>query len=110
MIKELRSKIPMQIRSVSRGDEYLEAVVDKKDVEALNQILLKHMGKEAKSPGKKTVLTSDIQKLVKELGGLRNEQTFFYMKNGDRIMYAALWPWQSDPDKVTLKAGLSAVI
>jgi hypothetical protein len=41
------------------------------------------------------------------MGGLRKGQSFFYRLEGHQVIYAALWPWESDPTKITLKSGVS---
>ena len=97
----------MEIRPNSQGLEYLEAVLQKKDLELLNSLLEKHLGPAAKEPGKEANLPKEIQKLVDSLGGLRKEQSFFYRQDDHRIIYAAIWPWVSDPNKMTLKSGVS---
>jgi hypothetical protein len=106
LIEEIKQVLRMEIRSTSRGLEYLEAVIDTKDLESLNSLLRKHLGPAAKESGKATNLPKEIQKMVDALGGLRNEQSFFYRQEKDRVTYAAIWPWQSDPGKVTLKSGM----
>jgi len=105
MIQEIRENLKMEIRPNSQGTEYLEAVVDKDDIESLLIILTKHLGKASKEPGKNAKFSAEIQGLVDDLGGLRVEQTFFYKRDGDVVSYAALWPWQSNPKKTTLKSG-----
>jgi len=106
MINELKAKLKMEIRSTSKGEDYLEAVVKKEDLELLNSILTKHLGPAAKMPGKRANLPHDIQKLVDSMGGLRVEQSFYFSRAGDKITYCALWPWQTNPDRITLKTGV----
>jgi hypothetical protein len=77
MIDEIKKTLEMEIRPNSQGSEYLEAVIDTKDIELLNS-----------------------------LGGLRKGQSFFYRQVGHQVIYAALWPWESDPTKITLKSGV----
>jgi hypothetical protein len=105
LIEETKEALSMEIRSNSRGSEYLEAVIDAKDLDLLNSILRKYLGPAAKESGKGANLPKDIQKMVDALGGLRNEQSFFYRQDGNIVTYGAIWPWQSDPGKVTLKSG-----
>jgi hypothetical protein len=106
LIEEIKETLRMEIRPNSQGLEYLEAVVNKKDLELLYSLLKKHLGPAAKPPGKEANLSKEIQKTADSLGGLRIEQSFFYKQDGDKVMYAAIWPWQSDPDKITLKVGV----
>jgi hypothetical protein len=106
LIEAIKQTVRMEIRPNSDGEKYLEAVIDRKDLEVLDTLLRKHLGPPAKEPGKEGKFPEEIQSLVDSLGGLRIEQSFFYRKDGNQLIYAALWPWQSDPDKITLKSGV----
>jgi hypothetical protein len=110
LIEEVKKALNMEIRPNSQGSEYLEAVVDKKDLESLHSLLKKHLGPPAKQSGKEASLPKEIQKMVDNLGGLRNEQSFYYRQDGKKVIYAALWPWESNPDKITLKCGVSKLV
>ncbi|MBS3905480.1 MAG: hypothetical protein KGZ49_00465 [Syntrophaceae bacterium] len=107
LIKEIKESLRMEIRPDSQGSEYLEAVINKKDLELLHSILKNHLGPAAKEAGKEANLPEEIQRMVDMLGGLRNEQSFYYRQDGHEVIYAALWPWESNPDKITLKSGVS---
>jgi hypothetical protein len=109
MIEEIKETLRMEIRPNSQGLEYLEAVFHKKDLELLNSLLKKHLGPPTKESGKEANMPKEIQELVDSLGGLRNEQSFFYRQDDNQVMYAAVWPWKSDPNKITLKSGISRV-
>lgn len=106
MLKELRTKLELEIRPHSDENEYLEAVVQTKDLDALNEILTKHLGHPLKKAGKNVRFTGEVQKIVDSIGGLRAEQTFYYSDKEEATYYAALWPWASDPLRITLKAGI----
>jgi hypothetical protein len=110
LIEELKDTIRMEIRPNSQGCEYLEAVISKQDLELLHSLLKKHLGPAAKEPGKGANLSKEIQGVVDALGGLRNEQSFFYKQKGGEVIYAALWPWGSNPNKITLKAGVRTLV
>ncbi len=106
IIEEVKETLRIEIRPNSQGLEYLEAVINKKDLELLESLLKKHLGPAAKKPGKETHLPEAIQEVVDSLGGLWNGQSFFYKQEGDQVQYAALWPWESNPNKITLKSGV----
>jgi len=110
MIGEIKDMLSMEIRPNSQGLEYLEAVINTKDLELLNSILRKHLGSVAKESGKEANLPKEIQDIVDSLGGLRNEQSFFYRRDGNQVSYAAIWPWQSNLNKITLKSGVSELV
>jgi hypothetical protein len=109
MIEEIKGTLRMEIRPNSQGLEYLEAVLHTKDLGLLNSLLEKHLGPPAKEFGKETKMPKEIEKLVDSLGGLRNGQSFFYRQDGHQVIYGAIWPWESDPNKVTLKSGVSMI-
>jgi hypothetical protein len=102
----MQKTLRIEIRPTSRGTEYLEAVIALEDLEALRSLLRKHLGPAAKESGKEASFPEKIQGLVDSLGGLRIEQSFFYKQNGTQVIYAALWPWRSDPSRITLKSGI----
>jgi hypothetical protein len=106
LINEIKNTLNMEIRPNSEGSEYLEAVIHKKDLEPLLSLLERRLGRAAKEAGKEANLPEDIEELVDFLGGLRVEQYFYYRKEGHAVTYAALWPWASNPDRITLKCGI----
>jgi hypothetical protein len=110
LIQEIKENLRMEVRPNSKGTEYLEAVIDKNDIESLLMILTKHFGPAAKEPGKNAKFSTEIQEFVDGLGGVRIEQSFFYKRDGSKVVYAVLWPWQSNPNKITLKSGTEKLV
>ena len=107
LIEVIKEAMTLEIRSNSQGSQYLEAVIDTKDIELLNSLLKKYLGSAAKGLGEEANLPEEIQDMVDSLGGLRNDQSFFYRQEGNQVIYAAIWPWKSNPNKITLKSGVS---
>ncbi|MBU4377366.1 MAG: hypothetical protein KKD29_07870 [Candidatus Omnitrophica bacterium] len=107
LVDEIKAALEPEVRTSSDANEYFEAVFMVKDLEKLNTILEKEFGKPLKPPAKNVKFTKEVQNVVDLIGGLRREQSF-YAKNEteSKYFYAALWPWQSDPSKITLKMGL----
>ncbi len=110
IIEEIKGTFLMEIRPTSKGLEYLEGVINKKDLKLLNSLLKNRLGPAAKESGKAANLPKEIQELVDSLGGLRNEQSFFYKQTGNEVTYFCIWPWASNPDKVTLKSGVTKLV
>lgn len=106
LIEVIKEAMTLEIRSNSQGSQYLEAVIDTKDIELLHSLLKKYLGPAAKEHGEGANLPEEIQDMVDSLGGLRNDQSFFYKREGHQVIYAALWPWGSNPNKITLKCGV----
>lgn len=110
LIEEIKRTLWIEIRPGSTGFEYVEGVINKKDLELLNSLLNKYLGPAVKESGKEAYLPKEIQKIVDAWGGLRNEQSFFYRQEGNKVTYASIWPWASNPDKITLKAGVRKLV
>ncbi len=109
LFQEIQKTLKMEIRLTSPKGDYLEAVITLQDLDLLESLLKEHLGPPTKTSGREVPLPREIQKLVDSLGGLRIEQSFFYKENGSKVMYAAIWPWQSDPNRITVKSGVSEV-
>ena len=110
LVEEINKTLKMEIRLTSKGGTYLEAVITLQDLDVLNSLLREHLGPATKVSGKEVYFPTKIQELVDSLGGLRIEQSFFYKQDGTQVIYAAIWPWQSDPNRITLKSGVSDVV
>ena len=106
LIEKIKETLRMEIRPSSQGLEYLEAVINKKDLGSLKSLLKRHLGPPAKEPGKEANLPMEIEEMVNSLGGLWIKQSFFYKQEGHGVVFAILWPWESNPNKITLKAGV----
>jgi hypothetical protein len=104
LVEEIKKTLKMEIRLTSKEGKYLEAVITLQDLDVLNSLLREHLGPATKISGKEVYFPTKIQELVDSLGGLRIEQSFFYKQDGTQVTYAAIWPWQSDPNEVAPKA------
>jgi hypothetical protein len=107
-IDEMKEKLSLEIRSSVQDTNYFEAVIERKDLAVIQSILTCHLGPAAKEPGKEAAFSKEIQEVVNTLGGIRGDQSFYYKKEGKQVAYTALWPWQSNPQRITLKAGTLA--
>ena len=106
MIEEIQHSLKMEIRSNSQAFEYLEAVLEKESLELLESLLARHLGRATQGPGKEANLPIEAQRFVDSMGGLRADQSFYYRQGkSNDIEFALLWPWASNPKKITLKAG-----
>ena len=106
LIEEIKKTVKMEIRPTSHGTEYLEAVITLQDLEVLRSLLRTHLGPATKESGKEGSFPQTVREVVESLGGLRIEQSFFCKQDGKQLRYAAIWPWQSDPNRITLKSGV----
>jgi len=110
LVEDIEKTLKMEIRLTTEGGKYLEAVITLQDLDVLNSLLREHLGPATKVSGKEVHFPTKIQELVDSLGGLRIEQSFFYKQDGAQVIYAAIWPWQSDPNRITLKSGVSELV
>jgi hypothetical protein len=110
MIEEIRNSLRIDIRASSQGFEYLDAVIQRSDLQLLNSLLMKHLGPAAREPGTEGALPTGIQRLLDSMGGLRSDQSFYCKQGKDgSVVFALLWPWASNPEKITLKAGNGSI-
>lgn len=79
-------------------DNYLEAVVVKKELEKLTARLEKFLGS-AISPSK---LPKQLVRTLKEFGGIRAGQTLYFKEGEGSTVIAILWPW-NDKEHTTVK-------
>ena len=77
------------------------------DVTSLEQEFEKFFSPIQKPAGKKLPLGLKLNKTVRLLGGIRKDQTFFMKKIRYGEIYGALWPWQSNPQNITILFGFS---
>ena len=82
------------------NDDYFEVVVKKNCLGGIIQILENIFGSPAwpSSAG----LSKEIEKAIKNLGGLRSGQTLYAMTKDEFCLFAMLWPWQ-DGERITIK-------
>ncbi len=106
MVEEIQNSIEMEIRPNSQAFEYLEAVIERENLKLLESLLMRHLGRPAKELWKEVNLPIEVQRFVDSMGGLRAEQSFYYRQGrSNDIEFALLWPWASNPKRITLKAG-----
>ena len=94
-------------RTPAESSRYLEAVIVRRDLTRCCELLQGALGPPLKDFGQSATLEPRIQQVVAAIGGIRIDQCLFFAKGEDRqVAYAALWPWASDPRRITLKVGL----
>lgn len=99
-------KIKIEIKKIEPettrmdNENYFEAVVGKSRLEGVIQVLESIFGAPAWPSEKK--LLKNIEKLVKNMGGLREGQTLYLLDKEECSAFVMLWPWQ-DGERVTIK-------
>ena len=107
LIVELKKTIRfVDLRNAPLSSDYLEGVFLREDLARCYELLVKVFGPPIKELGQAPAFTPGVQTTVNALGGIRANQCLFLVQQGARdIAYAALWPWESDPTRVTLRVG-----
>lgn len=110
LIAALKQAVPLELRSAPDAPEYLEGVLARQHLKPCHELLVQHFGAAAKDFGKRAAFAGAAAKCVERVGGIQTNQCLFLsMRDGRSAVYAALWPWSSDPMRVTLKVGIVAV-
>ncbi|MBN1871883.1 MAG: hypothetical protein JW800_04845 [Candidatus Omnitrophica bacterium] len=106
LIEDIKKRLEVEVREYSDEEEYFEGVVRSEDLGQLAEILRNSLGEPIKQAGKQARFPRHLNKLIGLIGGIRIEQSF-YIKEGEgsNFVFAAIWPWQSDNSRVTLKIG-----
>ena len=108
LIDALQQAIPfVEKRGASPAGDYFEGVLSREDLGACCELLSGTFGPAAKEFGKVVRFTRQCQTMVATLGGIRPDQCLFIKEEANRpVAFAALWPWASNSDRITLKVGV----
>lgn len=88
-LEELK-KIPcLELRSDE--PDFFELVVKVNDIPKVNTILETFFGKAIKPSGEKA--TADAKKKAEAYGGIRDDQTLYYLESEELYYYSLIWPW-----------------
>jgi len=82
------------------NEDYLEIVIKKTSLENIMKKLEGIFGLPARPSSKK--LSKEIEKLIKNMGGIREGQTLYLLEKEGCAAFAMLWPWQ-DGERITVK-------
>ena len=108
LIASLRGSIELEIRQGPPSAGRLEAVMRRGVVDAACEILTQTLGPPAKPFGTAPKFDARMAALVNTIGGIESEQCLYLKPDGPKhVLYAALWPWRSDPGRVTLHVGVA---
>ncbi len=98
----------VETRPSTSPEDYFEGVLARDTVPGCEALLTSALGAPVKPFGQAPALDRAIKKIVERLGGVRPEQCLFLSQRPDGVVaYAMLWPWASNPLRVTLKVGVS---
>ena len=96
----------LEVRTPAERDDYFEAVLLRGDLPKCEDVLVAALGQPAKAFGQPATLAPAHQNGVNELGGVRGNQCLFLKAmDASMVAYVLLWPWESNPMRVTIKVG-----
>jgi hypothetical protein len=104
-VKKIDSLPEVNKRSSEESRSLYEAVSESRVINTVGKQLEEFFGPPCKRAGKSIPLMLRLNPSVKYLGGIRKEQSFFRrgLKLGE--FYGALWPWQTNPETITVHLG-----
>lgn len=82
------------------NENYFEVVIKKAYLDEIIPVLEGVLGQKAWPSRNK--LSKEIEKLIKNFGGLRKGQTLYCLVKESVSIFAMLWPWQ-DGERITIK-------
>ena len=111
LVQALRKTLTfVEVRAAPPSGDHLEGVLSRQELERCHAQLCEALGPPVKEFGRNATFDHKTQKTVEALGGVRIDQCLFLVpQEARRVVYAALWPWASDPTRVTLKVGVHCV-
>ena len=97
----------VEIRSGHQSAAAFEGVLLRSDLPTCRRLLESTLGPPLKDFNQTVTFEPTIQRAIALIGGIRIDQCLFFASGeGQQVGYAALWPWASDANRITLKAGL----
>lgn len=107
VIPELKTRFGVKRSSQDNEPLMFVGVTESSALKDIAPMVEGFFGKAYKPPGETAFLMNLFDHFVKEVGGVRREQTLF-RKEIDRglNLFCAFWPWASDPTKTSVRIGL----
>ncbi|RCK81386.1 MAG: hypothetical protein OZSIB_2255 [Candidatus Ozemobacter sibiricus] len=107
VIPELKTRFGVK-RNPQENDPLLfVGVTDSAAIKEIAPLVETFFGKPYKPPGETAFLMNLFDHFVKEVGGVRREQTLFRKEISKGLnLFCAFWPWASDPTKTSVRIGL----
>ena len=100
----------LEVRTTPMVTDYFEAVLGRSDLQRCTALLVDAFGPPAKNFDQVATLEPKIRKAIDTIGGIQHGQCLFLNhEDPTRLGYAALWPWASNHERITLKMGMIAV-
>ena len=105
LVKKIDSLPDMKKTTYDQTRSLYQAVSKGRNIDAMEKELQEFFGDPAKPFGKPMPLMLRFNPSIKYLDGIREEQVLFAKKVKAGFYYGALWPWQRDPQQITVHLG-----
>ncbi len=106
----VKREISILVRSTDASEDFLDGVLLRQDLKRAQELLTQTFGLPVKAFDAPVRLDRNTNSMIRALGGIRQDQCLFLIQQEGSAVggYAMLWPWASDPQRVTLKVGICA--
>lgn len=98
MLESIKRIPSLQLQE--KGKDFLGAVIDNNELVSIRDILDAFFGPPLKPEN--TKVTAEVADISNPYGGIRENQTLYYRKDGNDRVLVMLWPW-NDNSRFTLK-------
>jgi len=105
LIKRLDSLPDMSKRSSEESRSLYEAVSKNRDIATMEKQLEGFFGAPRKPAGQSVSFVLRFNPSVRYLGGVQGQQSLCIKKLKSGEFYGALWPWQRNPESMTVHIG-----
>ena len=106
LVVELRDQHGVKANAESCGPLLFVGVAERLGVESFHPLVERCFGQAYKPAGTSAFFKNLSDPLVRQLGGIRKEQTLFALELGGEVTaYCMFWPWGSNPEKVSVRVG-----
>lgn len=108
LFEELRKKLRsgFQLDLQSTPDLLFMGVLATSTLPEIEKLLAEMVGAPYKPRGETAFFKNFFDAFVKRVGGIRRSQSLYRRDfEGEVTLYVALWPWESKPERVSVRIG-----
>jgi hypothetical protein len=107
LISDLKREFKLKSNNRDKIPFFYCGVADSNIIEGIMLLVIKYFGNPYKASGEISFWMNFFDSFVKDVGGVRREQTLFRLDCGEGIqLFCAFWPWGSDPIKTSIRIGM----
>ena len=107
LIPDLKSQFQIQRNPDGCGPLIYTGVAESNLIPKLSPLVEKYFGKAYKAAGAGAFFMNWFDSFVRNVGGVRKDQTLFRKAIADDIdLFCAFWPWGTNPIKTSIRVGI----